>query len=162
MQFHAKHLNIVRYCAEEIVRQQDGPLEVWYLIGVWNQAMERRDSLKAMQVEPHEALTLAIVKDWGFQALPHKNARGWRTVNLEWGQTGEPIGVQYQGVERAMAQWCEAVQEARLLPAEAYKEFELIHPFVDGNGRTGKLIYNWLLDSLDDPQMPPDFFGGHP
>lgn len=163
MMFHAKHLAIVKYCAEEISRQHDGPLEVSYLIHCWQDAMERRDKLAKMQVSPHEALTGDLVRHWGFQVLPHKNAGGWRRVNLEWGQTGEPIGVHFRDVERAMANWVEAVQETRLLPAEAYKEFELIHPFADGNGRTGKIIYNWLLDSLDDPKMPPDYFrNGNP
>lgn len=40
-----------------------------------------------------------------------------------------------------------------------YYEYEEIHPFVDGNGRSGKILYNYLLGRLDDPIMPPNFFG---
>lgn len=40
-----------------------------------------------------------------------------------------------------------------------YFEYEQIHPFSDGNGRTGKILYNYLLDSMDDPVLPPNFFG---
>jgi len=47
-----------------------------------------------------------------------------------------------------------------LSPRGAYLTFELIHPFRDGNGRTGKVIYNMLLNSMEDPQFPPDYFGG--
>jgi fido (protein-threonine AMPylation protein) len=43
---------------------------------------------------------------------------------------------------------------------EAYKEFEFIHPFEDGNGRTGKIILNWINGTLLDPIFPPnDIFG---
>jgi fido (protein-threonine AMPylation protein) len=42
-----------------------------------------------------------------------------------------------------------------------YFEFEQIHPFKDGNGRTGKILYNYLCGTLDDPIMPPNFWGGN-
>lgn len=35
-----------------------------------------------------------------------------------------------------------------------------IHPFYDGNGRTGKILHNWLLGTLDDPVLVYDYFGG--
>jgi hypothetical protein len=41
-----------------------------------------------------------------------------------------------------------------------YVKFEQIHPFADGNGRTGKVIHNWLNHSLDNPTLVPDYFGG--
>ena len=44
-----------------------------------------------------------------------------------------------------------------------YLEFERIHPFGDGNGRTGKVLHNWLLGTLDDPVLVADYFGaGNP
>lgn len=47
-----------------------------------------------------------------------------------------------------------------LSPDEFYVEFEKIHPFVDGNGRTGKILHNWLLGTLGDPVLIKDYFGG--
>ena len=40
----------------------------------------------------------------------------------------------------------------------AYHIFQMIHPFRDGNGRTGKILFNWLRGSLNYPEMPPNFF----
>ena len=41
-----------------------------------------------------------------------------------------------------------------------YLCYEGIHPFLDGNGRTGKILHNWLLGTLDDPVLVEDYFGG--
>jgi fido (protein-threonine AMPylation protein) len=46
---------------------------------------------------------------------------------------------------------------------EWYLAFEWIHPFRDGNGRTGKVLHNWLNGTLDDPVLVSDYFGaGNP
>jgi len=41
-----------------------------------------------------------------------------------------------------------------------YLAYEAIHPFADGNGRTGKILHNWLLRTLDQPELVADYFGG--
>jgi hypothetical protein len=43
---------------------------------------------------------------------------------------------------------------------EWYLGFEWIHPFRDGNGRTGKILHNWLNGTLDEPVLVQDYFGG--
>lgn len=55
----------------------------------------------------------------------------------------------------------EKLWEARILytPDEFYVEFERVHPFVDGNGRTGKILHNWILGKLEDPVLVADYFG---
>lgn len=46
------------------------------------------------------------------------------------------------------------------VPEHAYRftrSFLQIHPFLDGNGRTAWLLYNWIKGSLEEPVPLPDF-----
>jgi len=42
-----------------------------------------------------------------------------------------------------------------MTPTEFYWGFEKIHPFTDGNGRVGSLLYNFLDCGLSNPEHPP-------
>jgi hypothetical protein len=39
------------------------------------------------------------------------------------------------------------------------REFLLVHPFADGNGRVGSLMWNVLNETIADPEPMPYFFG---
>ena len=86
---------------------------------------------------------------------PEENQNGFRTVNV-WvgGHKGtEPTLVPHE-VQRL---WQDGED---ITPDEFYLMFEAIHPFGDGNGRTGKVLHNWLLGTLDNPVLVFDYFGG--
>jgi Fic family protein len=40
-----------------------------------------------------------------------------------------------------------------IVTAYFHAKFEEIHPFIDGNGRTGRLLINWMLKNYDYPQL---------
>lgn len=39
------------------------------------------------------------------------------------------------------------------------REFLLIHPFADGNGLVGSLVWNFINGTIEKPEPMPYFFG---
>ena len=143
-----KWVNIVEYCAAEVYRQQRGPIQVGWMVRAWDYALKSR------------ALYHAILKDdllmIGHMIEPELNdPKGWRRVNV---RVGNRICPSPDKLETLMTNLMH-LGFPDISPEESYKEFEMIHPFVDGNGRAGKIIFNWLRGTLDDPILPPNFFG---
>ena len=100
----------------------------------------------------------SLIKRWHALAMPHMVKAGvYRLTDLTL-DTGGRVGVHWSDVPRKMRELVGAVSS--LSPSEFYKEFLDIHCFYDGNGRTAKIVYNYLLDSLHDPQLPPKFWPG--
>ena len=70
----------------------------------------------------------------------------------------EEIGVAPEDVQEEMAELMDELQDLKqedALTAAAYfhVKFENIHPFADGNGRTGRLAMNYLLVMLGHPPI---------
>lgn len=68
------------------------------------------------------------------------------------------VGALAEDVSEEMSELLEELEglnENRALVAAAYfhAKFENIHPFSDGNGRTGRLLMNYLLLSLNHPPI---------
>jgi hypothetical protein len=55
--------------------------------------------------------------------------------------------------------WDPAGPEGLESADEWYAAFEFLHPFRDGNGRTGKILFNWLTGTLENPVLMLDYFG---
>lgn len=159
--FGDKQLKVVAYCAEEVRRQMDTPLHVGYMIEAWELAWAKT----VMYPSP---ITVELVEAIGLNVEPNENRYGFRHVDV---RVGFDVKMRWQDVPRAMVNLCEAWTERRIDgfnhpeagevgPAERfYFEFEQIHPFRDGNGRTGKVLYNAIKGTLDAPVWPPNFWG---
>ena len=168
--FTPEQLSIIRYCTDECIRQQSGMASVYNMINAWDWAAKQS-----------QEIDVDFIDHLGRLVEPGKNIGGIRTTPIS-------IGYEVREADRLperLNTLIEAYYDGRLNPEpiarEArinkswkiyskyskaniaedifYLEYEQIHPFNDGNGRTGKILYNYLRDSMDDPKMPPNFWG---
>lgn len=151
--------NIVRFIAEECRRQNSGYASVGNMAEAWEDLMEMVDEgynflSEAWRVE-------VLIKNLIKSVEP--NHQNWRTVPVSFAN-GNVIGAEH--IHRQIHTLCEDIkvafgycEEEHMTAQEAYEEFERIHPFADGNGRVGKILFNYLNGTLENPVFPeePDF-----
>lgn len=141
-------MTVSQYCEEEVERQGhdiwllDGIERVGWMVNAWAYALDRGTAAARPFVE--DAIRIGQLIE------PHKNKKGIRTVGVRVGGVGCP---QPERILPMLTLLWE--QRDTLTPIEFYKAFEQIHPFVDGNGRTGKVLLNWLNGTLTQPIFPP-------
>lgn len=151
---------IIKYVTEEVWRQGhdvakiDGLSRVSWMLNAWAMALDYVSVVRPAYGLP----TYDQVIELGMQVEPRKNAHGLRNCEVYVGGT---MGAPFIHVHRMLNDLLERMRgDYFMTPLQFYKEFELIHPFVDGNGRTGKILLNWLNKTLDTPIFPPpDLFG---
>jgi len=139
-------VNVIEYCTEEVERQGhdiytiDGIERVGWMLNAWAYALGKDDERPFMG----HAIQLGRLIE------PDINLHGIRTVGVRVGGRGCPQP------ERILPQLTLLWEQRDILtPLEFYKAFEEVHPFVDGNGRTGKVLLNWLNGTLTQPIFPP-------
>lgn len=134
-------LDNVRFCAEECKRQQSGEISVYWMC-------------QALDYALRNVPTTVYVLELAAYVEPVKNAHGFRTVPVTLPSGVVPVTNFYRQLDALLqARW-----EFRLSAEEAYQEFEKIHPFIDGNGRVGAILYNaWL--GFPNPLLTPPKFG---
>jgi hypothetical protein len=102
-------------------------------------------------------VNVEAIKSLAYQIDPVANPGGrFRTgpaVFMDGGTAANP-----QDIERYLSElFTTENMHFDLSPAEFYKELMWIHPWKDGNGRVGALVYNWLNGTLDNPVTPPPY-----
>ena len=136
-------LHTVQWAAEECTRQKSGEMSVAWMIEGWLYAHRRRN----------QTIILRDVLALGSIVEPRTNRRGLRQVSV---RVGSDIMLDWALVPAALDQ---LLNETRILqPDEWFRRYEEIHPFRDGNGRTGNILWNWLRGSLETADTPPDFW----
>jgi hypothetical protein len=138
-----EHLNVVRFCAIECEMQMSGERSVGWMVEAWCYAQRAQRPIVVDDV-----LRLGVLVE------PGENANGYRQVGVRVGWDVKPG---WRLVPRQMENLLEA--QDRLTPEEFFFQYEEVHPFRDGNGRTGQVLYNWLKGTLHDPDWAPNFWG---
>jgi hypothetical protein len=148
-------MNVIEYVTEEVKRQGhdvkslDGIERVGWMLNAWSWALNWFS-------DGEHSLTVDDAIHIGTLIEPGKNISGIRGCGVRVGTRICPPPDEV--LPRLEKLW--KLQDG-MTPVEFYKEFEMIHAFVDGNGRSGKIIYNLKLGKLLDPEFPPhDLFGG--
>ncbi len=141
---------IAAACARECERQQVGLRELRRLLDAYEK------TLPAFRLRPIptalEARGLAAV----IEPLTSGRFRDTPVTFANGGSSASP-----ETIPETMNRMFELLDENTDVD-EFIKGFLQVHPFVDGNGRTAFILYNWLKGTLEDPLPLPDYFGNKP
>jgi len=84
---------------------------------------------------------------WYLSNISSKNS-GYRYTPVTF-KNGD-FGVKSEFIERQLCILCKFLQQN---PDEFFIEFEKVHPYNDGNGRVGEIIYYWMTGNFNTPKF---------
>lgn len=152
-------MNVIEYCTEEVDRQNhdiyklDGIERVGWMLNAWAYALEQ--AKEGYRPTVNDVISLGKIVE------PKKNKKGIRKCGV---YVHTKNGIKHFPKFDQIALLLETLFESveTLKPMDFYKELIEVHPFIDGNGRTGKVILNWINGTLLSPIFPPDDLFGYP
>ena len=135
----------VLFCAEECEKQKVGPMAVFQMFRAFNLARSQ------------SVMTYQFILDLGLLVDPRKNKNGLRQINITFHNQVQPA-IHHELIQDQLTKIIIAYHDDQLTIDEFYRQFEIIHPFIDGNGRVGVILWNFLQGILENPTPAPDMF----
>jgi hypothetical protein len=145
--------NIVEHCARECQKQQSGELSVSWMFDAWIWTVTYGID-HAIFGESIIKPNVKFIRELGKIIEPTKNSDedNFRKVAVK--VRGEIIPVTDFEVN------LNNLIETGWFPTNVekfYFGFERIHPFIDGNGRVGNILFNLLNQTIYNPVDPPEW-----
>lgn len=135
--------NIVRYCADEVIRQGDGPIHVAHMFSAW----------EYLTVVTERELIDQDIRIVGAKVNGVSGLLTWRRMPATFNQGSPALAPEH--IERQMTLLL-LNQNDTTVDGFVHRFLE-IHPFHDGNGRVASLIYNWMRGTLLAPLPLPEY-----
>lgn len=99
------------------------------------------DAHAALLSERH--LSLANIEAFVGVVAPDKPIRSTAGMNVRVGSHVAPPGG--PSIATELRNLLTEINERRLTPYHAHCRYETLHPFMDGNGRSGRAIWLWMM-----------------